>query len=184
MAHSNLQRWEREFRKAAKADELDLLGDHLCKLELSEDPELLLEGTINLIYACAAYAVLDNQSFGAFLKMQRYDPADSPEAIYAFTFDLCAKAFGRVLFSKKVGILDLADLYNHPWDDYKVVGYHSIHISRIDGKDLSSKELAQLEKEVTYDLRFDYAEDELELWFDDESIDGALVVRVQDREEL
>ena len=66
MAHSNLQRWEREFRKAAGADEYDLLGDHHCKLELPERPELLLEGTINVIYACAAYAALDNQSFALY----------------------------------------------------------------------------------------------------------------------
>lgn len=180
MVQSNLQRWEREFRKAAAADEYDLLGDHLCKLELPESPELLLEGTINLIYACAAYASLDGQSFAAFLKMQRYDPRDSVDARYTFTFDLFGKAYGRVLFSKKVGILDLADLYNHPWDAYKVCGYRSISIARIDGEDLAARELARLEKEVTYDLRFDYSEDELEIWFDDQSVEGVLQVFVQD----
>ena len=183
MAHSNLQRWEREFREAAEADEYDLLGDHLCKLELPESPDVLLEGTIKVVYACAAYATLDGQSLTAFLKMQCYDPSEAVDARYAFTFDLCGKAFGRVLFSNKVGILDLADLYNHPWDDYKVCGYRSIFISRIDGRNLGSRELARLEKEVTYDLRFDYSEDELDVWFDEESVDGALQVIVQDRQE-
>ena len=68
--------------------------------------------------------------------MQRYDASEAVDARYAFTFDLCGKGFGRVLFSKKVGILDLADLYNHPWDDYKVCGYRSVYISRVDGKKL------------------------------------------------
>jgi hypothetical protein len=184
MGYSNLQRWEREFRKAAEADEYTLLRDHLCRLELPEDPALLLEGTIQLVIACEAYASIDGQSFAAFLKMQSYDPSDAVDAKYAFTFDLCGKAFGCVLFSKKMGVLDLADLYNHPWQDYKVCGYHSIFISRIDGRKLGSRELARLERAVTYDLRYDYSEAEVDFWFDDATIEGILLITVQDHEEF
>lgn len=184
MTDSNLQRWERDFREAAEADEYAILQDHLCRLELPESPELLLEGTIQIVYACAAYATVDGQSFAAFLKMQTYDTSEAVDAKYAFTFDLCGKAFGRVLVSNKVGVLDLADLYNHPWEDFKVCGYRSIYISRIDGRKLGSKELARLEKEVTDDLRFDYSEDELDFWFDDATIEGMLLITVQDHQEF
>lgn len=184
MAYNNLQRWVREYRKAAEADDYKLFKSELNRLALPEVPELMLEGTINVIIACQAYAALDNQSFGAFLKMQRYDPAEAVDAQYVFTFDLCGKAYGRVLFSDKVGILDLADLYGHPWEDYKVCGYHAIYISRVDGRYLGKRELARLEKEVNDDLYFDYGEDELDCWFDDLSIDGTLLVTLQDHEEF
>jgi len=182
MAHSDLHSWEREFREAAEADEYALLRDHLCRLELPENPALLLEGTIQVVYACAAYTTIDNQSYAAFLKMQTYDPTDTVDAKYVFTFDICRKAFARILVQTKAAIPDLADLYNHPWQDYKVCGYDSICISRIDGRNLDSTELALLEKKVTDDLRFDYSEDELDFWFDDATIEGMLLVTVQDHE--
>ena len=184
MTYANLQRWEREFRKAVVADEYTLLREHLCRLELPDKPELLLEGTIQVVIACAAYASIDGQSLAAFLKMQRYDPAEAVDAKYAFTFDICSKAFARVLVATKGAIPDLADLYNHPWQDYKVCGYHSIYISCIDGRKLGTRELARLEKEVTYDLRYDYSEDEVDFWFDDATIEGMLLVTVQNHEEF
>lgn len=183
MTYANLQRWEREFRKAAEADEYALLRDHLCRLELPDNPELLLEGTIQVVIACEAYASIDGQSFAAFLKMQTYDPSDAVDAKYALTFDLCGKAFGRVLVPTKSAIPDLADLYNHPWQDYEVCGYHSICISRIDGRKLGKRELARLEKAVTYDLRYDYSESEVDFWFDGAVIEGMLLITVQDHEE-
>jgi len=51
-------------------------------------------------------------------------------------------------------------------------------------KELSPEELVCLEKEVTDDLRFDYDEDELDLWFDDQSVEGVLRICVQDHEFL
>lgn len=184
MSELTLQRWEREFRRDARVNELAILRDHLRRLDLPDKPELMLEGTIRVVQACWAYAKLDGQSFAAFLAMQRYNPARSGTVRYAFTFDLCGKAFARVLVATKVGVLDLADLYGHPWDEYKVCGFRSFWITCADGTDLSSEERAQLEQEVTDDLRFDYSEDELDVWFDDHSIDGALSVNVQDRDDL
>jgi hypothetical protein len=144
-----------------------------------------MEGTIRLVQACCAYASIDGRSFAGFLKMQRYDPTEVDDAKYAFTFDLCGKAYARVLVSTKDlygkhGVLDLADLYGNPWRDYKVCGYYSLCISRTDGTDLDVGELIQLEKVVTDDLRFDYSEDELAFWFDDSAIEGTLRVTLQD----
>ena len=180
MSNVDLKRWISKFRKDARTDQYTLFRKHLRDLALPDDPELLTEGTIQVVIASAAYASLDGQSFAAFLNMQRYDPAEAIDAKYAFTFDLCGKASARILVPTKAIIPDLADLYGHPWEDYKVCGYHAIYISRIDGKKLVSSELARLEKEVTEDLRYDYSADELNLWFDNESVDGVLKVFVQD----
>jgi hypothetical protein len=99
--------------------------------------------------------------------------------MYAFTFDICGTSYGRVLVTNKVETLDLADLYNHPWANLKMVGYSSINISRTDGRNLTNSNLTHLEKEVTDDLRFDYGEDEIEIDFDRQSIRGVLNVDVQ-----
>ena len=180
MPNSNLEQWEHEFRNAAEADNLALFRDHLQKLELPDEPEALLNSTILVVHACCAYASLDGQTSERFLEMQKYQPDDVGDAKYTFTFDLCGKAFGRVLVTSKVGTIDLADLYGHPWWEYEVCGYHSFWVSRTDGEDLSAEELAQIQEEVTYDLRFDYTEDELDFWFDDSSVVGSLLVTLQD----
>jgi hypothetical protein len=180
MSNANLKRWVLKFSEDAEADKYALFREHLRKLGLPDSPELLLEGTIQVVIACAAYASIDKQSFAAFLYMQQYDPAKAVDAKYSFTFDLCGKAFARVLVATKGAIPDLADLYGHPWQDYKVCGYHDVFIARTNNKKLGSRELARLEREVTYDLRFDYCEENLDLWFDDQSIEGVLKVCVQD----
>ena len=95
MPNINFEQWEHEFRNAAEADNLALFRDHLQKLELPDEPEALLNGTIQLVGACCAYASLDGQAFENFLLMQKYRPDDVDDAKYTFTFDLCGKAFGR-----------------------------------------------------------------------------------------
>jgi hypothetical protein len=180
MSNSNLKQWALKFRKDAEADEFSLFRGHLRKLGLPDKPELLLEGTIQVVIACAAYASLDGQSHAAFLNMQRYDPAEAGPVRYAFTFDIFGKASGRVLVATKAAIPDLADLYGHPWQDYRVCGYRSVFVSRIDNKNLGMRELARLEKEITYDLRFDLGEDEIDFWFDSQSVEGVLRVGIQD----
>lgn len=181
VANTIIQRWVTQFRNDAEADHYAIFRSHLCRLGLPDEPEMLLAGTVDVVIAAVAYANLDNQLIDAFLKLQRYDPAKAAEAKYAFTFDLFSRAFGRVLVPTKAVIPDLADLFEHPWEDYQVCGYSSIRISRTDNKNLSARELARLEKEVTSDLRFDYTEDELDLWFDDQSIKGILLVSVQEK---
>jgi hypothetical protein len=176
----SFQRWQREFRKAAKADQYAVLRDHLGRLDLPDKPESLLEGTIHVVLACLAYAGLDGQPSGGFLGMQKYDPGEAADARYAVTFDLHGKAFARVLTPSSLAVLDFADLYGHPWQRYKRCGYGRFWISRTDGRNLTRKELVRLEREVTDDLRFDYSEDEVDIGFDDASTKGSLWVTVQD----
>ena len=187
----DFNRWQQDFREAAKADRYAILRDHLRRLDLPDNPELLLEGTIHLVQGCLSYAILDGQPYGGFLGMQKHDPAEAPDAMYAVTFDLCGKAFGRVLALPIVGEsaiqrgfgFDLADLYGHSWQCYERVGYNRFWISSIDEDGFTSEERAELELVVTYDLRFDYPEEELDIWFDDSATEGSLLVTVQDRDD-
>jgi len=161
------QGWERKFRAAARSDNYALFRDHMRRLGLP-DPKLMLEGTIRVVQARWVFANLDGWQSGPFLEMQKYNPSQAIGARYAFTFDLCGKAFARVLVNTEVGTLDvdLADLFCYPWGDYKVVGFWQFWISHLDWTCLTSEELEQLEDHVTDDLLFDYGEDELNFWFD------------------
>lgn len=181
-----LQEWAEEIRAVARADKLSVFRDHLKRLGLPDKPKLLLEGTVQIVSFCAVYAAIDGQEerFIDFLNLQKYDPSKAPGARYAFTFDVIGKTYARVLVDAEVNVLDLADLYNHPWMKYRVVGYHSIWITRTDWAELTKKEKKYLEEQVEYDLRFDYAEDEVDFWFDDSINKRALFVWVQDHEEM
>ena len=180
MSVASLKRWVTQFRKDARADQYALLRKHLRRLDLPDQPELFIEDTIQIVIACVAYASMDGQRFTAFLDMQCYNPSEASDAKYMLTFDLCGKGYARILVPPKFTIPDLADLYGHPWEEHRVCGYHSISISRIDRRKMGPRDITRLEQAVTYDLRFDYSEEELELWFDDQSQAGVLKVFVQD----
>ena len=175
-----LAKWETSFRADAKADNYKALKAHLRSLDLPDDPSLLLEGTIVFVQMCVAYLTLDNQAFLSFLDQQRYDPAKVVDAPYLVTFDIHSKAYARVILPASLQPVDLADLYGAPWNDYRVVGYCDIWISRNDGAPLSDDEMSAFEEVVDYDLRFDYSEDELSFWFDPDTHEGILKVTVQD----
>jgi hypothetical protein len=184
LEYTTYRSWEKRLRAAASSDSYALFRDHMRRLSLPEKPKLMLEGTIRVIQAILAFASLDGRPLGRFLDMQEYNSSEAPDARYALTFDLCGEAFARVLVnSLQESLLDLADLYGYPWDDYKVAGYWCFWISHPDWSRLTSVELKQLESEVTDDLRFDYSEDELDFWFDDSLDASYLFVRLQDVEE-
>jgi hypothetical protein len=184
---STFRQWEREFRKAAKADHLSAFREHLRRFDLPDKPELLVNGTVYVVQACIAYATLDQNSFDAFLALQKYDPAEAKGAVYVFTFDLHERAFARILVPADIRTIDLADLYGHPWWAYEVVGYDSFWITRVDERSLAAGEKEKLEKAVLDDLRFDYADEELNVWSNEhtklsEPMDGAFHVMLQNIE--
>jgi hypothetical protein len=182
MPNLTLTKWERDFRAAAKADDYNILRDHIRFLDLPGKPTSMLRATILMVHATAAYYEIDGRSCHDFLAMQEYNSAKSPTARYMFTFDLWGKAYARLLVDSEIRVMDLADLFNHPWMPYKVTGYHYIWISRTDCTDLTKREMKSLQKEVTNDLLFDYGEDEIDFWFDD-SVSKYLLACVQDHEE-
>jgi hypothetical protein len=132
--------WERDFRAAAKTDGYNVFRDHLQFLGLSGEPVKMMEATILMVHAMADYHQIDGQSLGDFLAMQNYNPACSPASVYMFTFDLCGRAFGRLVADPEDHTIDLADLFNHPWQPYKVCGYRNIRISHIDWSDITKGE--------------------------------------------
>ena len=126
----------------------------------------MVEGTIRVVEAILAYASVDGQPCEPFLEKQKYNPSQATDASYALTFDLCGRAYARVLVDRELKSVDLADLLGHPWEDYEVAGFTRIWISNPDWSGLTSEELKQLEDDVTSDLLFDYGVDELNFWFD------------------
>lgn len=175
-----LARWKRTFRAAAKLDDYQVFRKHLRALDLPDDPHLLLDGTLRVVEMCVAYLALDNQRVSEFLEQQTYGPSKSTDSLYQMTMDIHGRAYARVNVSASLQLVDLADLYGTPWNQYRVVGYCDLWLSRVDGDPLSPKECSDLEKEIEYDLRFDYCEDEVRFWFDPDTHPGVLKVHVQD----
>jgi len=182
-ANLSIHKWERDFRLAAKNDQYDIFRDHLRLLELPSKPFSMVKATIFMVYAMAAYYQIDGRPDDDFLTMQTYNPAKSPNVPYMVSFDLNGHACARLLADAELKSIDLADLYNHPWHPWKTVGYSQIWISHRDWTDLTKKEMKNLEKLVTDDLRFDYGEDELDFWFNDSNA-KYLYVSVYDHYEL
>lgn len=182
MPDLTLQDWIRKFRREARADKLAIFRDHLRNLELEEETtaELMLEGTILVVAACCAYASIDGQGTSDFLAAQTYDPTRSAASTYSFTFDLCGSASARLLVAEDLRVPDLADLFDHPWDEYRVCGYNRVIITRLDGKPIGDAEDSNLEKHVRADLRFDYGKDDIEIRCDSSFLPGSLCVWVQD----
>jgi len=177
--HEPLHEWERDFRDAAKADRYDIFRDHMRFLNLPLKPLSMIEATVLMVCASAAYYKIDGRPYDDFLAMQEYNPAKSRGAPYTFTFDLNGHAYARLLVNPEIHTIDLADLYGHPWHIYRSVGYSRIWISHTDFADLTKEEMDVLDERVTEDLRFDYSEDELDFWFDDSNA-KYLFVNVQD----
>jgi len=174
--------WDKYLRSAAKSDNYALFRNYVNKIGLSTEPKLMLNATIRLVEAISIYANLDGIQFDEFMNMQLYNPIEASNACYCFTFDIYGKACARVLADSNLILPDLADLYNHPWVDYDVVGYQSVRISHPDWSCLNSRDIKLLEDEVSDDLRFDYSEDELDFWFEIASDASFLVVNLQDIE--
>ncbi|MEO8497233.1 MAG: hypothetical protein ABI614_19345, partial [Planctomycetota bacterium] len=170
--------WQARFRKAAEADQMNLLREHLRLLELPDEPELLLRGTLAMVPVAIAYRSLDGDDIETFLDMQTYDPARARDATYLHTFDLCGRAYGRIAVDDELRGCDLADMFGAAWTELQVCGYRSFRITRVDGRDLSDEEVATLEDLVEGDLFFDYTEDELQVWFDNSRSAAFLYVDV------
>ena len=117
------ERWEESFRAEAQRDQSRVLKDHLHRLGLRENPEFLLEGTIDFVRASVVYLRLDAQGINELLTHQRYTVSIDPDTLYALTFDVCGRSYGRLVVSSTFKYIDLADLFNHPWHRLKLAGY-------------------------------------------------------------
>jgi hypothetical protein len=173
--------WADRFQYDALKDNMALLRKHLNRVGLPDEPEKLITGTIMYMNACCAYLSIDGRSYDDFLAMQAYHPELDTNSHYSFTFNLFKRTFGRIITPLDLKCLDFADLHHHPWDAFKTCGYSDVRVARLDGNDLSQDEMQAVEKAVTEDIRFDYSEDEVDVWFDQYTIDGILLVYCEDR---
>jgi hypothetical protein len=102
------------------------------------------------------------------------------ESYYSFSFNLLDWAFGRVIAPRDIKCLDLADLHDYPWNDFKMCGYYDFRVARLDNRALSDPEIEEIENAITDDIRFDYSDEEVEILFDRDVIPGVLIVYVYD----
>lgn len=161
MPFDKINAWEKAFRDSAELDAYKSFSDHLEFVGLEGDPKNMLEATIELVRTSAAYYCIDHQPVESFLENQTYYSTSAPQLTYIYTFDLCGKAYARTLDDSEHKLIDLADLFGSPWEEYKVAGYSQFWISRADRKPLLIKEIKQLIKLVRDDLYFDYGKDNL-----------------------
>lgn len=182
----DLEIWARKFGEAAKADGFARLREHLRLLGLPNRPKLLLDGTVHFVEMWSGFHSLDHDAgkFAHLLRMQTYVPLAATRALYACTFNLFGKAYARVFVDSKFSNLDLADMFDAPWDAYQVAGYSEFFVSRLHAGPLTRKQRLLLQATITDDLRYDFSEDELRLDFvekNDEDFDETyLHVLVQD----
>lgn len=181
MSDDTFTQWADRFEYDALKDNMALMRKHLKHIGLPDEPEKLITGTIMYMSACCAYLHIDGQSYDALLDLQTYRPELDADFYYSFTFNLYERTFGRIISSLDLKCLDFADLHNHPWDAFKTCGYSDVRVARLDDKGLSQDEIQEIEKMVIKDMRFDFTEDEVDVWFDQYTIDGVLLVYCQDR---
>jgi len=142
----------------------------------------MLEGTVDFVTACVAFASMDGVDIGALLADQRYDDQASAST-YALTFDLSRRGSARLLVRPDMKSIDLADLYEFPWERLRLAGYRDFWVSRLDGRDLSMEEIEELDRVVSRDIWFDYNEDDVSIVFDPDTYEGALAITVYEQTE-
>jgi len=182
MSSDAFRKWSIRFRCEAVMESASLLRKHLQRIGLPDEPEKLVEGTILCVNVAGAYSAIEGRSIKEFLSQQSYRPTLDPDSYYSFTFNLRGHTFARIISPLKDKTLDLADLYGHPWNQFKMCGYSEIRIARLDDADLSEAEYDQIEKTITNDIFFDYTDDGVWIAFDRSAVPGILVAYLLDME--
>lgn len=181
-AQALLQAWEQEFRTDFARDGGDRFEPLLQRFGIRSGAREMLEGTVDFVTACAAFASMDGVDIGPLLADQRYD-AQASAATYALTFDLAGRSSARLLVRPDMKSIDLADLFEAPWERLRIAGYANFWVSRLDGEDLSIEEVEELDRVVCKDIWFDYSEDEVSIIFDPDTYPGALAITVYEQVE-
>ena len=182
-AKAMLMAWEQEFRAAFAVDGGAQFEPLLQRFGIRSGAEEMLEGTIDFVTACAAFATMDGVAIDALLADQRYD-GQASAATYALTFDLFGLSSARLLARPEMKSIDLADLFEYPWERLQAVGYGDFWISRVDKEELSMEEVDELDRVVSSDICFDYGEDEVSIIFDPDTYEGALSITVYEQTEI
>ena len=191
MSKDLLKEWLIQFRSDAESDALKLLDDHIDRLSEVANvvpgvPKRLMDGTVNVVVACCAYWGLDSDDCDRtkrFLESQKYSLWERKGNGYVFTFDLHSMAYGSIRIEDALmlgGYMDLADLYGHPWWEYERIGYDNLYVTRSDWGEFSAPELELIESQIIEDIRYDYSEDELNMWTELSDESNCFIVHLQD----
>ena len=175
-----VQEWMASFCLEAETDGFREFTELLEHLDLSGAPESMLEGTVQLVVAAGAYRSMDGQAVGPFLQLQQYRLAVKDKQYYSLVFDFCGKALGRLVADRNLAEIDFADLFNHPWEPYRVAGYHNVWISRVDGEPIDDDEAENLGQLVREDLYYDFDEEDIQLTVSLSDSGNAVIIEVFD----
>lgn len=179
-AQAMLKHWEQEFRADFEVDGGARFEALLERFGIRTGSLEMLEGTVDMVTACAAFSSMDGAEIDALLADQHYD-GQASTGTYALTFDLLGRSSARLLVRPDMKTIDLADLFEYPWERLRAVGYSDFWITRLDGEDLSMEEVEELDRVVCRDLRFDYTEDQVSINFDPETHAGALSITIYEQ---
>ena len=177
-----LASWQKKFSAEARADSFAEFQRHLDYLDVNFPPQAMLNGTKLLVSTAAAYREMDGQATELFINQQKYRLAGERLSRYCLTFDFCGRGVGRILTDEKFSEIDFADLYDHPWHDFKVAGFQHVWISRLDGASMFEAERQEMEDHITNDLYFDNDESALNVDLYFFGLDDTVLLRVVDCE--
>ncbi len=161
--------WLDQFINDASYDNQLVLENRLEEfVGVNAEDAHVISATIHLVLSSVSYRLLDGipmESIKNFLGMQAYSESNDLSRRFVFMFNLGRDLWGRIISQLEVPVMDLADLISQPWDYAQTVGYTQMCISRVDMGILSDIEIEDIKAFVTYDIRFDYSEDELDISF-------------------
>ena len=161
--------WADKFQEDAAEDQFQEIINRMDRQDIYALPEDVVSSTIHLVAACAAYLQMDGgstQGLESFLDLQQYHGPGHPGSTYDFTFDFHHTGYAMITVGDDMMGFDLADLYEHPFDFHGVVGYNRLLVSRSDSKPLTDQDLGDIETRVFEDLRYDYCEEDLYIYFE------------------
>ena len=153
--------WQRQFADDAVADDCGEILRHIEYLELDCSRADMLIGTDMLLFAVLIYLQMDGKDCASLIKRQRYWLRGDGLSYYGLTFNFGKGHFGRILTDRNITGVDFADLFNHPWNEYKTAGFHEVYISRLDGKPIDKDELTTLYARFSEDMYYDYTADDV-----------------------
>lgn len=76
--------------------------------------------------------------------------------------------------------VDFADMFNHPWYEYKTAGFRDVRISRLDGEAIGVAELETLERLFKEDIYYDCAEGEVDAWVTSTELEDTVLASAVD----
>lgn len=174
-----VERWEVGARAAFERGGSPRFLADLERFELSLSAIEMVESSISLVLACAAFHELDGPKLSGFLARQALSDQTTQDDSYRLLFHFHSGQLGVVVVDRGLRLLDLAELYDSSLQGDGSLGYLGFWIVRPDGEDLLVNEIADLEKAITRDIRFDYGDEEVCIDFD-ESWPGALYCATRD----